>query len=524
MFCVYCGVQLPDGAAFCSRCGKAQPGQSAVKQEIKNLSDRFLGTDGLLNKTFQAAKKGMREAAKQGQELYKQINSLQEGTDEEVNYISVTFPDPPSPEDCARYPGVTNLKPVTFRNRNNGSLQALSYPSMGINPGWWYQINGEILSGMGPAEKAVPYFEEGASFLNRNCMVWMGSLYGGGIGVQTNVFVAKEWYEKAASLGSNLAKLRLGRLYYDRLPVEYMDPELALINSTRELLRLGDFTAKMFVNVRCVLNAKALNGESSKTLRERVRYLAQRISGYLAAIPCDSSAQRHRLSLCLLCTARLSEFSSIVFNIQKRSEQLSAAVSGERLAQSRSLALQLSDKCELAFEHALHCFAFGSQDHMQQFGEFLRKRLRAGNESNFVKGFVTLSSMQVIGAMAILGPVQAALGNNELLYFKSVLDFTSAFIFATIYGLGIVPVGLVVLVYQGLFYVLATLFLPLMTADVIRELNAVGGVMSNGFLRSQLLRYAGRHHVRVILAPDGYSADNASGAAFWALWKERGHL
>lgn len=120
------------------------------------------------------------------------------------------------------------------------------------------------------------------------------------------------------------------------------------------------------------------------------------------------------------------------------------------------------------------------EDHMQQFGEFLRNRLRAGNESNFVKGFVTLSSMQVIGAMAILGPVQAALGNNELLYFKSVLDFTSAFIFATIYGLGIVPVGLVVLVYQGLFYVLATLFLPLMTADVIRELNAVGGIMILG--------------------------------------------
>ena len=120
------------------------------------------------------------------------------------------------------------------------------------------------------------------------------------------------------------------------------------------------------------------------------------------------------------------------------------------------------------------------EDHMQQFGEYLKKRLRAGNELDFVKGFVTLSSMQVIGAMAILGPVQAALGNNELLYFKNVLDFTSAFIFATIYGLGIVPVGLVVLVYQGLFYVLATLFLPLMTTDVIRELNAVGGVMILG--------------------------------------------
>lgn len=56
----------------------------------------------------------------------------------------------------------------------------------------------------------------------------------------------------------------------------------------------------------------------------------------------------------------------------------------------------------------------------------------------------------------------------------------------------------------------------------MEKLVAVGGVMSNGFLRSQLQRYASRHHVQVILAPDGYSADNASGAAFWAFWKERG--
>ncbi|MBC3536099.1 DUF554 domain-containing protein [Megasphaera hominis] len=123
----------------------------------------------------------------------------------------------------------------------------------------------------------------------------------------------------------------------------------------------------------------------------------------------------------------------------------------------------------------------GIEDRMQQFGEFLKRRMqRPGEDNTFVKGFVTLSVMQVVGALAILGPIQAALGSNDLLYFKSVLDFTSAFIFGTIYGLGVVPVGLVNLVYEAFFFLLASFFMPLMTPDVIRELNAVGGVMILG--------------------------------------------
>ena len=85
----------------------------------------------------------------------------------------------------------------------------------------------------------------------------------------------------------------------------------------------------------------------------------------------------------------------------------------------------------------------GIEDGMNRFGEFLKKRMGRGDDSRFVRGFVTLSIMQVIGAMAIIGPVQAALGSNDLLYFKSALDFTSSFIFGTLYGLGVVPVGIV---------------------------------------------------------------------------------
>lgn len=121
--------------------------------------------------------------------------------------------------------------------------------------------------------------------------------------------------------------------------------------------------------------------------------------------------------------------------------------------------------------------AIGIEDRMNQFGEFLKMHLSRGDDSKFVKGFVTLSMMETIGAMAIIGPIQAALGSNDLLYFKSAIDAVSSFIFGALYGLGVVPVGIVLFVYETIFYVLATFLLPLMTPDVVRELNAVGCLM-----------------------------------------------
>lgn len=47
-----------------------------------------------------------------------------------------------------------------------------------------------------------------------------------------------------------------------------------------------------------------------------------------------------------------------------------------------------------------------------------------------------------------------------------------------------------------------------------------GGVMSNGLLRQSLETYAAAHGIRIEAGEAAYSADNATGAAFWAAWKE----
>lgn len=120
----------------------------------------------------------------------------------------------------------------------------------------------------------------------------------------------------------------------------------------------------------------------------------------------------------------------------------------------------------------------GIEQAMERGAAWLKRHVHATGDDSFVNALVTLSVMQLAGAMAIIGPLQSALsGNTDLLYFKSLLDGISAFIFGTIYGLGTVPIGLVVIVYEGFFFFIAAFMSPLMTADVIRELNAVGSVM-----------------------------------------------
>ena len=54
----------------------------------------------------------------------------------------------------------------------------------------------------------------------------------------------------------------------------------------------------------------------------------------------------------------------------------------------------------------------------------------------------------------------------------------------------------------------------------MKHLVAAGGVMSNGYLRRQMSDYCRRHQIDLNLAADGFSADNASGTAFWAAVQE----
>jgi hypothetical protein len=110
--------------------------------------------------------------------------------------------------------------------------------------------------------------------------------------------------------------------------------------------------------------------------------------------------------------------------------------------------------------------------------------LAAGEESKdhrFVEGFVVASTVFCAGPLTVLGSIEDGLGISiRSLAIKSALDFFAAIGFASVYGAGVLGSLLTILVYQGGLTLAASLVEPLMTAEVIAQLGAVGSLLVLG--------------------------------------------
>ncbi len=119
----------------------------------------------------------------------------------------------------------------------------------------------------------------------------------------------------------------------------------------------------------------------------------------------------------------------------------------------------------------------GIEKGLDKIGFKLQKRFAKG-DSNFSKGFITATLVFSIGAMAIVGSLEAGLtGSYETLFAKSVLDGVSSIIFASSLGLGVMFSIFPVFIYQGSITLLSTHLRDLFTPGIINEMSAVGGIL-----------------------------------------------
>lgn len=111
-------------------------------------------------------------------------------------------------------------------------------------------------------------------------------------------------------------------------------------------------------------------------------------------------------------------------------------------------------------------------------GKWVENRVSSNKKSNISQGFVTGSLFFCIGAMTIVGSLNAGLqGDNELLFTKSLLDFFSSIMFTTTLGIGIMFSAAFVLVFQGSIVLLATYIEPFLSTGAIAELTCAGSLM-----------------------------------------------
>jgi uncharacterized membrane protein YqgA involved in biofilm formation len=110
------------------------------------------------------------------------------------------------------------------------------------------------------------------------------------------------------------------------------------------------------------------------------------------------------------------------------------------------------------------------------------------DSSRFIKGFLTSSLVFCVGPMTILGSIQDGLtGDYRILAIKSVLDGFAAFAFSSTLGVGVLFSTLVIITYQGGLSLLAGQAQAIITAGMMNEMTAVGGLLLLGIAISSLL-------------------------------------
>lgn len=119
---------------------------------------------------------------------------------------------------------------------------------------------------------------------------------------------------------------------------------------------------------------------------------------------------------------------------------------------------------------------------LDTLGNWLKEKVaKNGGGRRFTEGFVTASLLFCVGSMAIMGSFDAGLrGDYSTIFAKSALDCVMAVTFAATMGVGVLFSGAAVLIYQGALTLLAGVVEPYLSAEVVQEMSAVGGVLLIG--------------------------------------------
>ncbi len=115
---------------------------------------------------------------------------------------------------------------------------------------------------------------------------------------------------------------------------------------------------------------------------------------------------------------------------------------------------------------------------LNQFGVFLQKKISKKSESTFGEGFVSATLFVCVGAMAIVGAIDAGMkGDFGTYYTKALLDGVTVLIMTASLGFGCFFSGVVLLLYEGALTLGAQFVAGFLTETMIAELSCVGSVL-----------------------------------------------
>ncbi len=122
--------------------------------------------------------------------------------------------------------------------------------------------------------------------------------------------------------------------------------------------------------------------------------------------------------------------------------------------------------------------AINIEEKMDSIGEKIKRAVKAEKDNLFVEGFVNVSLIICVGAMAIVGSIQDGIsGDYSLLMTKAVLDLVIVVVFASTYGLGAVFSAVPIFLYQGGITLIAAIGGSFLSDAIISDLSFIGNAL-----------------------------------------------
>lgn len=116
---------------------------------------------------------------------------------------------------------------------------------------------------------------------------------------------------------------------------------------------------------------------------------------------------------------------------------------------------------------------------INRFADFATSRLKKGADSDGLsQGFVTACLIFCVGAMTLVGSVQAGVNNDcSTLITKSFLDLVSSLALSATFGIGVLLSAVFVFVFQGSLVVISSFAGAFLTQSMQNEMICAGSVL-----------------------------------------------
>lgn len=121
--------------------------------------------------------------------------------------------------------------------------------------------------------------------------------------------------------------------------------------------------------------------------------------------------------------------------------------------------------------------------YVNRLGEYLKKVFASRNKgelnSKFAEAFASTSILFAVGAMSVLGSIDAGLKHDyNILFIKSAMDFVASIMYAASLGIGVAFSAITIFVFQGLVALFASNLKFLVdNPGMMNEFSAVGNLL-----------------------------------------------